>query len=115
LSLATWGDEDELGLGEGPCPDCDCCDQVVVRCWRCGGEGGDDAESLMEEDPLWHGPDDFRTCDICAGEGSFRVCGSRCEDGEHPEQPLAERSPTWWARIPLEPVPDLELGVAAHG
>lgn len=43
-------------------------------CWSCGGEGGTDGEELMMEDPLWYGPDDFRTCDICEGKGAFKMC-----------------------------------------
>lgn len=47
-------------------------------CWQCGGEGGQDGEELMEEDPLWYGPDDYRKCDICDGKGGYYVCLDLC-------------------------------------
>ena len=47
-------------------------------CWQCGGEGGQDGEDLMEEDPLWYGPDDYRQCDICDGKGGYYACLDLC-------------------------------------
>lgn len=60
------------------CQSCKCCEMDWVDCWRCGGEGGDDGEALMEEDPLWYGPDDFRPCDVCRQAGGFSTCGGCC-------------------------------------
>jgi len=59
------------------CPDCGS-DSRWETCWQCGGEGGQDGEDLMEEDPLWYGPDDFRQCDICEGKGGYYVCLDLC-------------------------------------
>lgn len=49
-------------------------DSLWESCWQCGGEGGQDGYDLMEEDPLWYGPDDYRECDICEGKGGYYVC-----------------------------------------
>jgi hypothetical protein len=66
------------------CPRCGCCSTTWEECWRCGGEGGDDGEALMEEDPLWYGPDDWRDCDICHARGGFRLCLGDCDEaGQH--------------------------------
>ncbi len=43
-------------------------------CWSCGGEGGDDGDELMSEDPLWYSQDDFRECDVCNGKGGYEIC-----------------------------------------
>ena len=45
-----------------------------VPCWNCSGEGGWDDEYLMEEDPLWYGPGDYRRCDECRGKGGHPYC-----------------------------------------
>lgn len=45
-----------------------------LPCWNCGGEGGWDDEELMEEDPLWYGPGDYRRCDECRGKGGHPYC-----------------------------------------
>lgn len=61
---------------------CDHCegDSMWTSCWSCGGEGGTDGEDLMSEDPLWYGPEDFRTCDICNGKGGYYVCLNKCQE-----------------------------------
>lgn len=66
------------------CPRCQCCDTEWVECWDCGGEGGQDGEELMMEDPLWYGPDDFRRCSTCKGKGGWSECIGSCdENGKH--------------------------------
>lgn len=66
---------------EGACSKCGSFEVVSVTYWQCGGKGGEDGDDLMEIDPLWYGPDDFRTCDICRGKGGFDVC-ARCASEE---------------------------------
>lgn len=57
-------------------------DSMWTSCWSCGGEGGTDGEDLMSEDPLWYGPEDFRTCDICNGKGGYYVCLTKCQENK---------------------------------
>jgi len=65
-------DLEYIGMG----PDCAECGEPTswVPCWNCGGEGGWDDEYLMEEDPLWYGPGDYRRCDECRGKGGWHYC-----------------------------------------
>lgn len=66
------------------CPKCKCCSTFWHTCDHCGGYGGRDGDELMEEDPLWYGPDDYETCDICEGNGGWPVCVGDCdENGKH--------------------------------
>jgi hypothetical protein len=65
-------DLEHIGMG----PDCIHCGNSTswLPCWNCGGEGGWDDEELMEEDPLWYGPGDYRRCDECRGKGGHHYC-----------------------------------------
>lgn len=59
---------------EDTCPTCD-----RPREWiECDVPGCEDGvitgETLMEEDPLWYGPDDVEMCEQCAGRGGWWVC-----------------------------------------
>lgn len=66
------------------CKRCNCCEVEWEECSYCGGEGGTDGEELMMEDPLWYGPDDYRSCDACEGKGGFYVCLGNCDsNGKH--------------------------------
>lgn len=77
-------EETEYDITADLCPRCGCCGTYWQECWSCAGEGGDDGEELMMEDPLWYGPDDFRTCDVCNGDGGWHRCLGDCdEDGKH--------------------------------
>jgi hypothetical protein len=77
-------DADFEDLEDRFCKRCECCDKDWVECPYCGGNGGDDGESLMEEDPLWYGPEDFRRCDACKGKGGHYECLGHCdENGQH--------------------------------
>jgi transposase len=38
-------------------------------CMTCGGDGFEDGDSLMEEDPLWWEGVDFIPCRNCGGSG----------------------------------------------
>ncbi len=49
-------------------------DMEWVDCFECHGEGGEDGEALMELDPLWYQPDDWRTCGSCYGKGGWWMC-----------------------------------------
>lgn len=65
-------DLESIGMG----PDCVECGNPTswLPCWNCSGEGGWDDEYLMEEDPLWYEPGDYRRCDECRGEGGNHYC-----------------------------------------
>jgi hypothetical protein len=65
-------DLEHIGMG----PDCVECGNPTswLPCWNCGGKGGWDDEELMEEDPLWYGPGDYRRCDECRGKGGHHYC-----------------------------------------
>lgn len=68
-------DEDELeNIGMGL--DCAECGHSTswLPCWNCGGEGGRGGEDLMEEDPMWYGPDDWEKCCECHGKGGWNYC-----------------------------------------
>lgn len=69
-------DVSDCSCGYDPDDWCEKCGSSAYYedCWSCGGEGGTDGEELMMEDPLWYSPDDFRTCDICEGRGTFKMC-----------------------------------------
>ena len=69
------GSESEVPEHCGRCGDCE---MEWVKCWDCGGEGEIDR---YDDDPLWYvGKMRFWRCDICEGEGSFKVCMGRCDD-----------------------------------
>lgn len=69
-----------VGIEENTCPKCDS-STFFKECWKCGGEGGTGGEELMSEDPLWYGPDDFRPCDICDGNGGWQMCyNEKCNE-----------------------------------
>ncbi len=55
---------------------CKTCGNDMVRqdCHNCGGEGGFDADDLMEEDPLWYDEDSYEACSNCRGRGYFIWC-----------------------------------------
>lgn len=65
-------DLENIGMG----PDCEECGSSTswLPCWNCGGEGGWDGEELMEEDPLWYSPDDYRSCGECKRAGGWNYC-----------------------------------------
>lgn len=80
LPVSCCADDENDSL----CPRCQCCDTDWVECWDCGGEGGQDGEELMMEDPLWYSPDDFRRCSTCKGKGGWSECIGSCdENGKH--------------------------------
>ena len=58
------------------CHDCEHCGAEVdyQECWKCGGEGGRGWEDLQFENPLWYDEKSWIKCDVCDGEGHFRVC-----------------------------------------
>lgn len=58
------------------CARCGSSDVDRVDCWNCGGEGYRDGVDLMEEDPLWYGPDDIERCGECDGQGGWWECYS---------------------------------------
>jgi hypothetical protein len=59
------------------CEDCGCCERVKEPCETCGGDGGSWEESLdMDDDEWW-------TCDVCRGIGSFGVCIGNCGENGH--------------------------------
>ena len=65
-------DLEHIGMGL-PCAECG--DPTSwLPCWNCGGEGGWDGEELMMEDPLWYGPDDYRSCSECKRAGGLPYC-----------------------------------------
>lgn len=79
--VSCCADDDE---NDSLCPRCQCCDSEWVECWDCGGEGGQDGEELMMEDPLWYSHDDFRRCSTCIGKGGWYECIGSCdENGKH--------------------------------
>lgn len=56
-----------------PCAECG--DSTSwLPCWNCSGEGGWDGDALMDEDPLWYGPDDYRSCSECKRAGGHPYC-----------------------------------------
>ena len=75
------GDVDDTYQGVF-CPDCGQ-DMDWIDCDLCGGEGYFDGETLMEEDPLWYGPDDIERCEQCEGKGGWWWCSNReCRDAK---------------------------------
>lgn len=61
-------------------PYCPHCGQELEyeRCDAIGCEDGwIDSDTLMEEDPLWYGPDDTERCDQCDGKGGWWWCTNR--------------------------------------
>jgi len=65
------------------CPICGSENVEWVDCPQCGGNGGFDGDDLMEEDPLWYGPDDYERCDMCHGDGGWWQCWN---SDKHPKQ-----------------------------
>ncbi|NJO83531.1 MAG: hypothetical protein HC828_12410 [Blastochloris sp.] len=57
-------------------PPCAICgiEMEPVECFTCDGEGGRDADELMEEDPLWYDEIDWEDCEDCQGKGYFWQC-----------------------------------------
>jgi len=50
------------------------------ECWSCGGTG---YRELYDDDPLWYDPDDIEKCDVCDGEGGWKMNdGSRDSFGK---------------------------------
>lgn len=60
-------------------PYCELCGEALERdlCDRCGGEGWLDSDVLMDEDPLWYGPDDTERCEECQGKGGWWWCRNK--------------------------------------
>jgi DnaJ-class molecular chaperone len=60
-------------------PRCEDCEQELEweECHECGGEGFIDGDRLMDEDPLWYGPDDTETCSECNGAGGWHYCSNK--------------------------------------
>lgn len=56
--------------------ECPTCGDIAAwyDCPHCGGAGGFDGETLMEEDPLWYDEDSYLTCDWCEGKGGHWHC-----------------------------------------
>ena len=66
------------------CERCGCCETYWESCQDCGGDGFYDGEYLMEEDPLWYGPNDTRRCNTCNGKGGWKLCLGDCDkNGKH--------------------------------
>jgi hypothetical protein len=65
-------DLENIGMGL-PCAECGN-STSWLPCWNCGGEGGWDGDELMDEDPLWYGPDDYRSCTECKRAGGHPYC-----------------------------------------
>lgn len=66
-------------------PSCPICGSGNVEwedCYTCFGAGGFDGDDLMDEDPLWYGPDDYEICDTCRGAGGWWHC---YDSDKHPK------------------------------
>jgi hypothetical protein len=75
-------DNDEL------CRRCGCCSLDYQQCENCGGEGYVDHD--CGEDSCWClDPEPNVPCDICGGDGGWKVCGGRCDENGH-HRPAAE-------------------------
>ena len=72
--VPTPDDDYSCDVEADPC--CEVCGSALewVDCDLCGGEGGFDGDELMEQDPLWYGPDDYERCEQCQGRGGWWWC-----------------------------------------